>query len=188
MGAEGFDYAPREHGHPEAVAADWATDPLLLPLLPDDRDGVAAVGYGVDDVEAQEAELEATETPDRSSEYLATLGPSTQSAHVKALTGADGPDGESAAADGGCAGPAQAEHPAPADDRPDVSDLVRSVRDVVQDDVFQEPEALALADLDCRERTDYAARLTDVVEALQRAFVATHADELARLTSAAAVS
>jgi hypothetical protein len=48
--------------------------------------------------------------------------------------------------------------------------------------------AIALADLGCRERTDYTARLTDVVEGLQRAFVAAHADELARLTSAAAVS
>ncbi|KSW29532.1 hypothetical protein [Cellulomonas sp. B6] len=263
MGTEGFDYAPREYERPETLVASWADDAILLPLLPDDRDRVATVGYGVDDVEAQEAELEATETPDRNAEHLAALGPSAQSAYVKALTGADGPDGESSTGAGGCAGRAQTQHPAPVDDRPDFSDLIRSMRELVQDDVFQAPEALALAeewnscmldggvdvappdsygpvqrpgplqayelalatradgtvawpsrdtptrdvpvdsrylvgsvaeraialaDLDCRERTDYAARLTDVVEGLQRAFVAAHADELARLTSAAAVS
>ncbi len=263
MSAEGFDYAPREYERPEAVAADWADDTILLPLLPDDRVRVATVGYGVDDIEAQEAELDAAEAPDRNSDYLASLGASAQAAYVRALTGTDGPDGQSSTTSGGCAGRAQAQHPAPVDDRPDFSDLVRSMRELVQDDAFQAPEALALAeewgscmlddgvdvappeshgpvlrpgplqayelalatradgtvawpsrdtptreipadarylvgseaeraialaDFDCRERTDYAARLTAVVENLQQAFVAAHAAELARLTSASAVS
>lgn len=144
MAAEGFDYTPRPWERAESVTYWWLTDVLPLPFLPDDPAQVALTGYGVDDVETQETLAGSAATPDALDTDLAGLGDAALAAYQQALTGVDGVDDPDPDPDGGCAGRAEAEHPAPVDTRPDVSGLVRAMADVVEVELFATPDVREL--------------------------------------------
>ncbi|MGY4643269.1 hypothetical protein [Cellulomonas sp. URHB0016] len=144
----GFDYFPTEYEKSEQLAWPWARDVLQLPLLATDRAEVERVGYGVDDVDAQEADRHELETPDKNGVYNGTLGEAAQSEYDYALSGTRGEDDPDPDPAGGCFGRASAKYPEPTSPQADLAEqympLVRTMGDIRIRDLARDPRVVDL--------------------------------------------
>lgn len=149
MKSQGFDYWPREYVPPDSEEARYdlpgTTSVIRLPALADDRETVAAYGYGVDDIEAQEALRNPTPTPDANADYQASLAPEAQSEYFYALSGEHGYQDPNPDPSGGCSGPAYAQYPQEFGSAYDpYRDLAFSMSELIWRGVYDDPRLVAL--------------------------------------------
>jgi len=148
MKAEGFEYTPEEYEPPDdAIAPFWTASVLVVPALPEDRSEVARVGYGTDDVDAQEAGRLAESALGPNVTYLESLGPAAQEAYMEALSGAHGMGDADARPEESCSARAEASAPHDAVDvLTGFSSLLGAMADVVQRGLYDDPRTVAVND------------------------------------------
>ena len=139
MAAQGFQYVPHPRDASQVFMAGGVSSWVLtlpVPLLPDDRNVVAQVGYGVMDTPEEQA-IEQGGGDDPNGAYRETLSPGEAQAYDAALFG----DSNDPTGTPGCSGKAMAHYPEPdqSSDRQqafytEFSGLVRAVQGLVLSD------------------------------------------------------